>query len=69
VIQEGILHLGDEVIIEKYEGETISIQQMFRDYYKRNKTEEILRQHLNAPIAIRARVDLEEELQKLLAQM
>ena len=59
---------GDAVLIEIYAGETISILQMFRDYYDRDKSEETLRRHLNSPIAIRARRDLEKELQKLLAQ-
>ena len=66
VIREGILNAGDEVRIEKYTAETISVLEMFRDYYEKHKSEEILHQHLNAPIAIRAREELEESLQKLL---
>ncbi|HEX9385469.1 MAG TPA: MOSC domain-containing protein, partial [Anaerolineales bacterium] len=66
VISEGFVKVGDRVFIEKYTGETISILEMFRDYYDRNKSEETLRRHLNAPIAIRDRRDLEKELQKLL---
>lgn len=65
VIQEGVVQVDDEVIIEKYHGETISILQMYREYYVRHKSEESLRMHLNAPIAIRARVDLEKELKQL----
>jgi MOSC domain-containing protein YiiM len=57
---------GDPVSVEKYPGETISILEMFRDYYDRNKSEEILRRQLNAPIAIRARRDLEAALRKLI---
>jgi hypothetical protein len=57
-----------DVTMERYTGKTISILQMFRDYYDRNKSEEALRRQLDAPIAIRARQDIEEELQKLLAQ-
>ena len=67
VLTEGIVRLGDEVIIEKYTGETISVLQMYCEYYDKNKSEETLRRHLNAPIAIRARVQVEEQLQKLLA--
>lgn len=67
VLQEGLVKIGDEVTIEKYTGETLSVQRMFREYYDRNKSEETLRLHLRAPIAIRAREDLEEELQHLLA--
>ena len=68
VIQEGFVQTGDPVSIESYTGETISILEMFRDYYEKDKTEESLRRHLRAPIAIRARRDLEKELQKLLSQ-
>ena len=68
VLQEGFVQAGSPVTVERYAGETLPVIQMFREYYERNKSEEILRRHLNAPIAIRARVDLEEELQNLLAQ-
>ena|ERR1700690_1648870 len=68
VIQEGTVHAGDEVKVESYKGETISILQMFRDYYDKAKTEETLRRHLRAPIAIRAREDTERDLQKLLSK-
>ena len=68
VLQEGFVKAGDPVSIENYSGETISVLEMFRDFYDSNKSEETLRRHLNAPIAIRARRDLEKELRKLLAQ-
>ena len=67
VIKEGTVNAGDMVTVEKYTGETISILQMYRDFYKRDKSKETLHRHLNAPIDIRSRRDLEEELQKLLA--
>jgi MOSC domain-containing protein YiiM len=67
VLKEGFVMAGNPVEVERYTDETLSIQQMFRDYYDRNKDEETLRRHLNAPIAIRSRVELEEELQKMLA--
>jgi MOSC domain-containing protein YiiM len=65
VIKEGFVKTGDPVSMERYRDETISILEMFRDYYDKNKSEEILRRQLHAPIAIRARRDLEKELQKL----
>jgi MOSC domain-containing protein YiiM len=68
VIKEGLVRAGDPVSMERYAGETISIPEMFRDYYDNDKSEETLRRHLNAPIAIRARRALEKELQKLLAE-
>ena len=66
VIHEGFVQTGDPVSIERYTGETISIPEMFRDYYEKDKSEETLRRHLRAPIAIRDRRDLEKELQRLL---
>ena len=66
VLGEGSLKAGDPVFIESYAGETISVLEMFRDYYDRNKGEETLRRQLNAPIAIRARRDVEAGLRKLL---
>jgi len=67
VLQEGLVKAGDPVFIKKYSEETISILQVFRDYYDRNKSEETIRRHLNAPVAIRVRESLERELQNLKA--
>ena len=69
VIKEGFIQAGDSVSIEKYTSETISALEMYRDFYDRNKSEETLRRHLNAPIAIRARRALESELENLLAHI
>jgi MOSC domain-containing protein YiiM len=66
VLNEGVVNVGDEVRVEKYTGATLSISQMYRDYYEKNKTEETLRRHLDAPIDIRSRVELEKELGILL---
>jgi MOSC domain-containing protein YiiM len=65
VIKEGFVIAGGTVAVERYPGETISILEMFRDYYDRNKSEETLHRHLSAPIAIRARSDIEKELTRL----
>ncbi|MFN8413281.1 MAG: MOSC domain-containing protein [Anaerolineales bacterium] len=66
VIQEGILQAGYDVSIERYTGETISILDNYRGYYEKDKSEEFIRRQLKAPIAIRARVALEKELESLL---
>ncbi|HSM71236.1 MAG TPA: MOSC domain-containing protein [Anaerolineales bacterium] len=65
VIKEGIVKAGDAVSIEKYTGQTISILQMYRDHYAKELSEDTIRRHLNAPIDIRTRKDMEEELQKI----
>lgn len=62
VIKEGVIKAGDAVTVEKYTGKTISILEMYRGHYLKDKSEELLRQHLAAPISVRARRDLEEEL-------
>jgi MOSC domain-containing protein YiiM len=67
VIQEGSVLAGDAVSTERYTSNTISISEMFRDFYEKNKNEETLHRHLNAPIAIRARRDLEKKLQRRLS--
>jgi len=67
VIKAGVVKVNDSVSVEKYTDETISILQMFRDYYEKDKSELTIRRHLNAPIAIRDREALEEKLQSLLA--
>lgn len=67
VIREGTVQAGDEVKVEQYTGETLSILQMFRDWYDNNKSEEMLRRELRAPIAIRAREKMEKDLKRLLA--
>jgi len=68
VLREGFLQAGNPVSNETKNREKISILEMFRDYYEKNKSEQTLRRQLNAPIAVRARRDLEKELQLLLAQ-
>jgi MOSC domain-containing protein YiiM len=68
VIKAGFVNTGEIVSIEKYSGETLSVLEMFRDYYDRNKSAETIRRHLNAPIAIRARIALEKELQSTLTE-
>lgn len=68
VIQEGTVNAGDEVTVERFDGETSSIAQLFNDYYDKGITEETLRRHLRAPIAVRLRKTLEGSLEKVLAQ-
>ncbi len=67
VIKQGTIKAGDPVTVEKYTDDTISMLQMYRDYYDKNKSAETIKRHLNAPIAIRDRTSLEAELQKLMA--
>jgi MOSC domain-containing protein YiiM len=65
VIKEGVVHAGDDVSVEKFAGETVSILEMYREHYMKEKTEEMIRRQLNAPIDIRSRMSLKDELNKL----
>jgi MOSC domain-containing protein YiiM len=64
VIRPGQVMVGDPVSLKPYTGPTVSILEMFRDYYVKSLDEAALRRYLSAPIAIRSRVDLEEKLHK-----
>jgi len=66
VIHAGWVQAGDPVSLERYIGETVSILEMFRGFYEPDRSEAALRRYLAAPLAIRARRDKQEQLQKLL---
>ena len=68
VIQEGLVQAGDPVNFLPYAGDAVSALEIFRDHYRRDRDAETLRHFLQAPIAIRTRVEVERDLQKLLAQ-
>lgn len=68
VIEEGMLQAGDAVTLTPYEGATVSALDLFREHQSRKKHAETLRRILEAPIAIRARQDAEEDLRKLGAE-
>jgi MOSC domain-containing protein YiiM len=68
VLREGMVKTGEPVRFEAYQGDTLSILEMFRNYYVKNKSKEMLLRHLQAPIAIRARRDLEKEQRTLETQ-
>jgi hypothetical protein len=50
------------VHIVRYTGETVTILEMFRDYYNPTLDEARLRLYLAAPISSRARLDKEKQL-------
>lgn len=69
VIQEGEVQVGDAVRVEKYAGETISVLEMFREFYEPKEDEATLRRFLAAPIAIRDRVEKEGKLERVVGQV
>lgn len=68
VIQPGTLQRGDPVQYEPYAGPPVSAIELFRDFFAPRHDETILRRHLAAPIAIRARRDKETQLAELLGK-
>ncbi len=65
VIQEGTLQAGDAATVVSYQGATVSALDVFREHQSREKHPELLRRILESPIAIRERLDVEEDLRKL----
>jgi MOSC domain-containing protein YiiM len=61
VLAAGAVQAGDTVQLERYTGATISVLEMFRDFYDPHPSEETIQRHLAAPIARRARADVEEK--------
>ena len=68
VIAAGRVRPGEAVNLLPYRGETISVNEMFREHYRRPKNAADLRRILRAPISARARTALEADLEKALAR-
>lgn len=64
VLQAGVVQTGAPVTLERYAGETITLVEMFRDFYDPHPSAETIRRHLAAPIAVRARADIGEKARK-----
>ena len=67
VLRTGEIQTGQMVEYALCEGDRISLLEMFRDSYEPGLSETKLRRYLAAPIAIRDRIEKEEQLQALLA--
>ena len=68
VLQGGQIQAGDSVRLERYTGETVTILEMFRDYYAPDLREVTLRHYLAAPISIRSRAEKEKQLRIFISQ-
>ena len=69
VIQAGLVQAGDAVSLLPYQGEAITILELFRDYYSRDRDRATIERFLAAPIAARVRSEKEAQLRKLLASL
>jgi MOSC domain-containing protein YiiM len=68
VLQAGWVEAGSPVTYSRYTGETISILEMFRNFYEPRHDIETLRRYLVAPTPLRGRAEKEAELRDLLKQ-
>lgn len=68
VIEAGQVRQDDRVTIERYEGEAVPVVELFRDFFDPQPGESKIRRHLAAPIAARARIQKERQLQEVLAR-
>jgi MOSC domain-containing protein YiiM len=69
VIQTGKVEMGLPVQYSPYPGETVSNLEMFRDFYDPDLSENSLQRYLEAPIAIRSRLQKEKQRNELRARL
>ena len=65
VLAAGSVQAGDPVTVEPYSGATISVLELYRAAYDSTLDAAALHRLLAAPIAVRARADMQERLRKL----
>jgi MOSC domain-containing protein YiiM len=65
VIQPGLVRAGESVTVQRYIGGTVSVLDMYRDFYEPDVTVAGLRRFLDAPIDIRSRREKETLLAAL----
>ena len=67
VIVEGSIRVGDIVTLIPFEGDRVTMLELFRAHYAKQTPEETLRRFLAAPLAERVRQEKLEQLEKLTA--
>lgn len=65
VIKSGSIRAGNEIAYESTTRPTVSVLDMFRDYYEPELTETAIRRFLDAPIAARSRAHKQRQLDAL----
>ncbi|MCS6827949.1 MAG: MOSC domain-containing protein, partial [Caldilinea sp.] len=66
VLQAGVVRVGDAVALERYQGVTVTVVEMFRIFYNPRLDADSFHRVLQAPLAERARATLEEKRSELL---
>jgi MOSC domain-containing protein YiiM len=65
VVEGGPVEAGDGIQYNPISGPTVTVLELFRDYYEPDLTESAIRRFLDAPIAIRARAHKQRQLDSL----
>jgi MOSC domain-containing protein YiiM len=65
VLNPGLVSAGDPVLLERYQGSTVSLLEMTRDHYDPDTSEAGLRRFLDAPISLRSRARKEQLLSEI----
>ena len=68
VLREGEVRAGDAVELERHDGVEVLAVEVFRDFFDPEPAEDVLRRQLAVPIAARARVHKQGQLERLLAR-
>ncbi|MBT3337355.1 MAG: MOSC domain-containing protein [Anaerolineae bacterium] len=68
VLKEGSVQAGDPVHLERYEGEIVTLLDVYRDHYAPDFRAESIQRFLDAPIAIRMRKEKEAQLEKVIGR-
>jgi MOSC domain-containing protein YiiM len=66
VVRAGELRTGEPVTMTPYAGERVTVAEVFRDYYEPARDPATIRRFLAAPLAVRARLQKEQELRERL---
>ena len=61
----GFVAVGDAVALEPYAGATVSVLEVYRDFFEPELSEAAIRRFLEAPIAVRAREHKEKQLARV----
>ena len=66
VVRAGELRIGESVTLAPYAGKQVTIVEVFRDYFEPASDPDAIRRFLAAPLAVRARLQKEQELRERL---
>ncbi len=67
VVSEGVVQMGDIVEHTPYAGDRVLVVELFRDHFDKQRSAELLRRFLAAPLSERLRVEKQQRLEALAA--